>query len=70
MGLSPARVGRPRINQPKAGSKFRVEVRLPEDIASLVYERATESHQTVSLTVEALLRNALGSGVAPRRADT
>lgn len=70
MALSPARVGRPRIHHPENGTKFRVEVRLPGDIASVVYERASESHQTVSVTVEALLRDALGSGVIPRRTDT
>ncbi|NDO79188.1 ribbon-helix-helix protein, CopG family [Kocuria indica] len=70
MALSPARVGRPRIHHPDDGSKLRVEVRLPEDIAAIVYERASERQKSVSVTVEALLRDALGPEVIPRHTDT
>ena len=60
--LSAARRGRPRVNQPTKGL-VRVEVRLPVETAALVYEAANNRAETVSATVDALLRDALATEV-------
>lgn len=63
VSLSRAHRGRPRLSQPMKGP-VRVEVRLPVETAALVYEAAIQRDETVSATVDALLRDALGSGVS------
>lgn len=59
VSFSAARRGRPRLAPPTNGP-VRVEVRLPVETASLVYEAAIQRDETVSATVDALLRDALG----------
>lgn len=61
--LSGARLGRPRLSKAMNGP-VRVEVRLPVETAALVYEAALERDETVSATVDALLRDALESEVS------
>lgn len=63
VSLSRAHRGRPRLSQPTQGP-VRVEVRLPVETAALVYEAAIQRDETVSATVDALLRDALGSEVS------
>lgn len=63
VSLSGARRGRPRLSQPTNGP-VRVEVRLPVETAALVYEAAIQRDETVSATVDALLRDALESEVS------
>lgn len=58
-----ARLGRPRLTQPTKGT-LRVEVRLPVETATLVYEAAIQRGETVSATVDAIIHDALGSEVS------
>lgn len=50
------------MNQPTTGP-VRVEVRLPVQTAALVYAAANDRAETVSATVDALLRDALATEV-------
>lgn len=50
------------MNHPTAGP-VRVEVRLPLETAALVYEAARQRDESVSATVDALLRDALATEV-------
>lgn len=66
VALSSARRGRPRLKQPVPGDTYRVELRLPEQSASVLYASALTQNLTVSGVVDRLIL----AGLRPEAGDT